>query len=113
MFISIYDDASPAFSIENLTELRFYVAQSSTVNVNATATAVKECFDDPFDWYQLINPSSQIFYTPVCHDNIFPDIKDFEFGLIFAVANCKVISLVFHLSTKNLNFLFCSQHLLR
>lgn len=48
---------------------------------------VRECWENNFDCPNIIKCQSMQYFTPTILDAKFPDIKDVEFSIVFAVWN--------------------------
>lgn len=84
-FISIHDDPSPFMSIKNETDFNLYVAQTDLSNPNAKYILPhREVCDERFSWFQAVPAKQRIFYTPPIINELFPEITNPDFGIIFA-----------------------------
>ncbi|XP_017859321.1 PREDICTED: vacuolar protein sorting-associated protein 13B isoform X2 [Drosophila arizonae] len=74
-YLNVFRDSSPAIIINNNTNVRFIVAQTSASgNSNVTCTS-PEFTGKHFEWNQLIEPYSRCYYTPPQMYANFPDVE--------------------------------------
>ncbi|XP_030558700.1 vacuolar protein sorting-associated protein 13B isoform X2 [Drosophila novamexicana] len=74
-YLNVFRDTSPALIINNNTNVKLVVAQTSASgNSNVTCTS-PELAGKHFEWNQLIAPFSKCYYTPPQMYANFPDVE--------------------------------------
>lgn len=84
-FVSIHDDHNPYMSVKNDTDFKLFIAQTDMVHPSTKYVLPhKEVADERFSWFQAVPSKQQVFYTPPTLSELFPEISNPDFGLIFA-----------------------------
>lgn len=74
-YLNVFRDTAPAIMINNNTNVKFIVAQTSASgNSNVTCTQ-SEFAAKHFEWHQLVMPHSKCYYTPPKMYANFPDVE--------------------------------------
>lgn len=84
LFLSIYNDRTPSLCINNLTDISLLVSE-----VQSNGKMVRDIWENNFECPNIIKSQSMQYFTPTILDSKFPDIKDIEFAIVFAVWNSK------------------------
>lgn len=84
-FVSLFDDQTPYMTVKNNTDFNLFIAQTDMVNPSTKYVLPhKEVADDRFSWHQAVPSKQRVFYTPPILGEVFPEITNPDFGLIFA-----------------------------
>lgn len=89
-YLNVFTDSAPAIIINNNTNVKFIVAQTSASGNSNVSCTSPEFSGKHFEWNQLIEPYSRCYYTPPQMYDNFPGVEFTMCNLSLALYTGKI-----------------------